>query len=89
MLTAIKGIGPWTAEVYLIFAAGHADIMPARDVALQEAARLAFNLDERPGEKALKTMAGPWQPFRSAAARLLWAYYRAAKQGRETAPVPL
>ncbi len=87
-LTAIKGIGPWTAEVYLIFATGHADIMPAKDVALQEAARLAFGLHERPAEKTLIRLAEDWRPYRSAAARLLWAYYRAVKTGRETAPLP-
>lgn len=81
-LTAIKGIGPWTAEVYLLFALGHPDIMPARDVALQEAARLAFGLRERPNDKDLTRMAERWRPHRSAAARLLWAYYRVAKTGR-------
>ncbi len=86
-LTAIKGIGPWTAEVYLLFALGHPDIMPAKDVALQEAARLAFGLPERPTDKMLDTMAQAWRPYRSAAARLLWAYYRVAKNGRDAAPV--
>ncbi len=87
-LTAIKGIGPWTAEVYLMFALGHPDILPGKDVALQEAVRLAFDLPERPGEKALQAMAEPWRPHRSAAARLLWAYYRVAKAGRDAAPLP-
>jgi DNA-3-methyladenine glycosylase II len=87
-LTAIKGIGPWTAEVYLMFAVGHPDILPGKDVALQEAARLAFKLEERPAEKALIAMGEPWRPHRSAAARLLWAYYRVAKGGRDAAPLP-
>lgn len=80
-LCEIKGIGPWTAEVYLLFAAGHADIFPAGDLALQEAARLAFSLEARPREKEFRSLAEAWSPLRSAAARLLWAYYRAAKGG--------
>ncbi len=86
-LTAIKGIGPWTAEVYLLFALGHPDIMPAKDVALQEAARHAFGLAERPTDKALASMADAWRPYRSAAARLLWTYYSAVRTGRDAAPV--
>ncbi|MDZ4790405.1 MAG: DNA-3-methyladenine glycosylase 2 family protein [Hyphomicrobiales bacterium] len=86
-LTAIKGIGPWTAEVYLLFALGHPDIIPAKDVALQEAARLAFGLADRPSDKMLAQMAQAWRPYRSAAARVLWAYYRVAKAGRDAAPV--
>lgn len=87
-LTAVKGIGPWTAEIYLLFCLGHPDIFPAGDLALQEAARLALALDERPREKALRAIAEErWQPFRGVAARVLWAYYRIARQGREGAPV--
>ncbi|MDX2265323.1 MAG: DNA-3-methyladenine glycosylase 2 family protein [Hyphomicrobiales bacterium] len=85
-MTAIKGVGPWTAEVYLLFALGHPDIFPAKDVALQEAARLAFDLPARPTDKQLAAMAEEWRPYRSAAARLLWSYYRAAKS-RDAAPV--
>jgi len=84
----VKGIGPWTAEIYLLFCLGHPDIFPAGDLALQEAARLALALDERPREKALRAIAEErWQPFRGVAARVLWAYYRIARQGREGAPV--
>jgi DNA-3-methyladenine glycosylase II len=83
-LVAVKGIGRWTAEVYLLFALGHADIFPAGDLALKEAARMAFGLTERPGEKALIAMAENWRPHRSAAARLLWAYYGAVKRGDAT-----
>ena len=86
-LCAIKGIGPWTAEVYLLFAAGHPDIFPSADLALQEAARLAFGLDARPGPRDLRAMSDAWSPWRSAAARLLWAYYRVKKGGKATAPV--
>jgi DNA-3-methyladenine glycosylase II len=86
-LCAIKGIGPWTAEVYLLFAAGHPDIFPAADLALQEAARLAFDLEARPATKELRLMSDVWTPWRSAAARLLWAYYRVKKGGKAVAPV--
>ncbi len=85
-LTAIRGIGRWTAEVYLLFAAGHPDIFPAGDLALQESARLAFGLDLRPSEKELLSRAESWRPHRAAAARLLWAYYRVAK-ARDATPV--
>jgi DNA-3-methyladenine glycosylase II len=80
----VKGIGRWTAEVYLLFALAHPDVFPAGDLALKEAARLAFALPERPSEKALVAMAEPWAPHRSAAARLLWAYYAAVKRGDAT-----
>ncbi len=86
-LCAIKGVGPWTAQVYLLFAAGHPDIFPAADVALQESARLAFELDERPGTKDLQAMSEAWSPWRSAGARLLWAYYRVRKGGKTVTPV--
>jgi DNA-3-methyladenine glycosylase II len=86
-LCAIKGIGPWTAEVYLLFAAGHPDIFPAADLALQESARLAFGLQSRPSARDFRAMSEAWSPWRSAAARLLWAYYRVKKGGKQVAPV--
>jgi DNA-3-methyladenine glycosylase II len=86
-LCRIKGIGPWTAEVYLLFAAGHADIFPAADLALQEAARLAFDLKSRPTAKELRSMSEMWTPWRSAAARLLWAFYGVRRKGQPVAPV--
>jgi DNA-3-methyladenine glycosylase II len=85
-LTAIHGIGPWTADIYLLACLGHADAWPAGDLALQEAARLAFGLRTRPTAKEMAALAEPWRPWRSVAARLLWTYYRFAK-GREGAPV--
>jgi DNA-3-methyladenine glycosylase II len=85
-LTAIHGIGPWTADIYLLFCLGHADAWPAGDLALQEAMRLAFALPARPSAKEMIALAEPWRPWRGVAARLLWAYYRAAK-GREAAPI--
>ena len=75
-MTALKGIGPWTAEIYLLFCLGHADIFPAGDLALQNAAHRGLGLAERPGEKALRAIAEQWSPWRGVAARLLWAYYR-------------
>ncbi len=80
-LCRVKGIGRWTAEVYLLFALGHTDIFPAGDLALKEGARMAFDLAERPSEKELIARAEDWRPHRSAAARLLWAYYGAVKRG--------
>jgi DNA-3-methyladenine glycosylase II len=85
-LTAVHGIGPWTADIYLLASLGHADAWPAGDLALQEAARLAFALKARPTAKEMMPLAEPWRPWRAVAARVLWTYYRAVK-GREGAPV--
>jgi DNA-3-methyladenine glycosylase II len=74
-LSALHGIGPWTAESFLLFSAGHPDIFPAGDVALQAAVAHAFQMPARPKEKALKRAAEAWAPHRSVAARLFWAYY--------------
>src|SRR5207237_10127300 len=79
-LTALHGIGPWSADVYLLFCLGNADAWPAGDLALQEAARIAFGLRRRPDVKAMAKLAEPWRPWRGVAAHLLWAYYRAVKQ---------
>ena len=86
-MTQVKGIGPWTTEIYLLFCGGHADIFPAGDLALAEAARVVFDLAERPGDKALRELAASWSPWRGVAARLLWAYYRAIKGGRDAMPL--
>jgi len=85
-LTAVNGIGPWTAEVYLLFAAGHPDIFPAKDVALQTAVGHALGHESRPADKALGTIAQAWSPWRGVAARLFWAYYRGIR-GRDAVPV--
>jgi DNA-3-methyladenine glycosylase II len=79
-LVALHGIGPWTADVYLLACIGHADAWPAGDIALQEAARLAFDLPQRPTTREMGPLADRWRPYRAVAARLLWAYYRVAKQ---------
>jgi len=84
-LTAVHGIGPWTADIYLLSCLGHADAWPAGDLALQEAARLAFGLKARPSAKDMVRLAEPWRPLRAVAARVLWTYYRAVK-GRDGAP---
>jgi DNA-3-methyladenine glycosylase II len=86
LLKGVKGIGPWTADIYLLFCLGHADAFPAGDLALQEAARLASELEARPSEKELLALAEGWRPWRGVAAKVLWAYYRIAK-AREGAPV--
>ena len=78
-LVAVKGIGPWTADIFLLFCVGHPDAFPAGDLALQEAARLALELRRRPDAQKLEQIAERWRPFRGVAARMLWAYYRVAK----------
>jgi DNA-3-methyladenine glycosylase II len=78
-LTALHGIGPWTADVYLLFCLGHGDAWPAGDLALQEAIRVAFGMTARPTAKAMAGLGDIWRPWRGAAAHLFWAYYRVAK----------
>ncbi|MGH6862091.1 MAG: DNA-3-methyladenine glycosylase family protein [Phyllobacterium sp.] len=85
-MTGVKGIGPWTAEVYLLFSAGHADVFPSGDVALQHAYAHAYGESARPDSKALRALAERWSPWRGVAARLFWAYY-AATRGRDGTPV--
>jgi DNA-3-methyladenine glycosylase II len=78
-LVAVKGVGPWTADIFLLFCLGHPDAFPAGDLALQEAAKLALNLKRRPDEARLERIAERWRPLRGVAARMLWAYYRGVK----------
>lgn len=85
-LVAVHGIGPWTADIYLLFCLGHADAWPAGDLALQEAARIAFNLKRRPTAKELTALAESWRPWRGAAAHLFWKYYSVMKK-REGTPL--
>ncbi len=75
-LTAAKGIGRWSAEIYLLFSMGRPDIMPAGDLALQVAAQRMKGWSERPDDKGLRALAEAWSPHRSAAARFLWHAYR-------------
>lgn len=79
-LTAVTGIGRWTAEIYCLFSLNRCDVFAANDLALQAASQALFNLNERPKEKAMREMAKAWSPHRSAAAYLLWAYYHVIKQ---------
>jgi DNA-3-methyladenine glycosylase II len=85
-LVALHGIGPWTADIYLLFCLGHADAWPAGDLALQEAARMAFGLKTRPDVKKMVKLAESWRPWRGVVAHLLWAYYAAVKR-RDAVPV--
>lgn len=78
-LTRLKGIGPWTAEIYLMFSAGHPDIFPAGDVALQRAVGWAFDMQASPPARDLIALAQAWSPHRSTAALLFWRYYRAVR----------
>lgn len=79
-LTEVPGIGIWTAEIYAMFSLGRADVFAPDDLALQEGARLLYNLEERPKPQALRDMAEAWTPWRSVAARQLWAYYHVIKR---------
>lgn len=78
-LVEVPGVGRWTAEIYAMFSLGRADVFAAGDLALQEAAKILYELPHRPTEGELRRMAERWQPWRSVAARLLWAYYRVVK----------
>ena len=79
-LTALPGIGPWTADIYLLFCLGHGDAWPAGDLAIQEAMRVGLGLHERPTVKQMAPLAEPWRPLRGAAAHLWWSYYHAIKK---------
>lgn len=79
-LTKLHGIGPWTADIYLLFCLGHGDAWPAGDLAVQEAMRIGLGLKARPTVKEMHPLAEPWRPFRGAAAHLWWSYYHAVKK---------
>ena len=79
-LTQVSGIGVWTAEIYTMFSLARADVFAAGDLALQESARLLFELSERPSEREIRQMAEKWSPWRAVAARLLWSYYSYSKK---------
>jgi len=81
-LTRLKGFGRWSAEIYLLFAHGRADVFPAADLAVQIAYPRLKRLDARPTGKALRALAEPWRPFRGAAAVFLWHYYGSATLDR-------
>ena len=79
-LTALKGIGPWTAEIYLLFCAGHPDIFPAGDLALRKAVGQALGLADVPSIQEVSAIAEAWSPHRGAAALLFWRYFVTMKQ---------
>lgn len=78
-MVSLKGIGPWTAEIYLLFCIGHPDIFPAGDLALQIGVQHGLGLEARPTVKQLRTLAERWAPWRGIAARLFWAYYKSRR----------
>ena len=84
-LVALHGIGPWTAEAFLLFCAGHEDVFPAGDLALQVAAGDVAGLGARPDERETRAIAARWSPHRSVAARLMWVHY-GRLTGRDAAP---
>lgn len=86
-LCEIKGIGRWTADIFLLFCAGHPDIFPSGDLALQIAVGEVFGMPDKPDVKTLDRIAADWAPNRGIAARLFWAWYRVQKQGKDTFPV--
>src|SRR5436309_10743808 len=79
-LTSHHGIGPWTADVYLLFCLRHGDAWPAGDLAVQEAVKIGLGLKTRPTAKQMAPLAEPWRPYRGAAAHLWWSYYRTLKK---------
>ncbi len=86
-LTAISGIGPWTADLYLLACLGRPDVFAAGDLALQVATQHAFQLEQRPGRDELEDIAQRWRPWRAVAARLLWAYYRIVRDPKSGMPL--
>jgi DNA-3-methyladenine glycosylase II len=78
LLTRIKGIGRWSAEIYLLFAEGRPDVFPAGDLAVQVELGKLLGLTEKPTEKHLRELAEPWRPYRGAAAVLAWHSYNSA-----------
>src|SRR5690606_29256188 len=79
-LTRLHGIGPWTAEIYLLFCLGHADIFPAGDLALQKMVGLAFGQAARPDEKRTRDLTAQWSPWRGAGARLMWRHFAVLRE---------
>lgn len=88
-LVAIKGVGKWTAETFLMFCEGRRDVFPGGDIALQEAMRWTDGATLRPTEKQAYARAEIWRPHRSVAAHLLWGWYGAVKRGEIALETPL
>ena len=87
-LTALKGVGPWTADIYIMFCLGRADAWAPGDLALKYAVRGSCGLEELPDEAAMLEMAERWRPWRGVAARMLWAWY-GLRRTRERSAAPL
>ncbi|MBV8790573.1 MAG: DNA-3-methyladenine glycosylase 2 family protein [Pseudolabrys sp.] len=79
-LVKLHGVGPWTADIYLLFCLGHADAFPSGDLAVQEAAKIGLGLRKRPNPEKLTKIAEAWRPWRGVAAHLMWAYYHVVKR---------
>lgn len=86
-LCAIRGIGPWTADIWLMFCAGHPDVFPVGDLALRQATARALLSEASGAPDRVAEEAERWRPYRSTAARLLWAWYGATRRGAEAVPV--
>jgi DNA-3-methyladenine glycosylase II len=85
LLMRVSGIGPWTSDIYIMFALGHADGFAPGDLALQEAARIAYGWKKRPDTERLQKHAAAWSPWRGVAARLLWARYAQIRDAKRQA----
>jgi DNA-3-methyladenine glycosylase II len=85
-LTALKGIGPWTADIYMLFCLAWADAWSPGDLALQHAVKDLMGLEARPDAAHMAAIAEAWRPWRAVAARLLWSYYRVMRATRSGAP---
>lgn len=88
-LVKIKGIGRWSAEIYLLFALGRRDIWPADDLAVMVAVQRLKRLEARPDRKTMDALAEPWRPWRGAAAHFMWHYYRASDPKTAASGVPV
>lgn len=86
-LCAIRGVGPWTADIWLMFCAGHPDVFPVGDLALRQATARALLAEETGTPERVAAEAERWAPYRSTAARLLWAWYGATRRGATAVPV--
>lgn len=84
-LTAVKGIGPWTADIYLMASLGRADIWPVGDVGLQAAITRALKLRKRPNEKAMEKLSKNWRPWRTVVARMFWIHEDGIRQEKKRA----
>ena len=84
-LTAVKGIGPWTADIYLMTTLGRADIWPVADVGLQAAIHRAFGLRKRPNEKQMEKLSKNWRPYRTVAARMFWTHEDGIRRAKKDA----